>query len=163
MSAALARVAGTIAKHHGENVERRSGEGKDCTSERDHLRNARTLLPAIAKSNESMSKPNKLNFGCCVKHFKELRLPVPVMVYSRMHHHSSCRHINNHTLPMVSIAFAARNTIRRQASISIRAFAITSGFLPRRTMGFPNASRVSPRRTISSRARSPAPIERMQW
>ena len=66
-------------------------------------------------------------------------------------------------LPVRSIARAARSTISRIASISMRALAITSVFLPRRASGLPNASRLSPRRTISSSAFSAAPIERMQW
>ena len=72
-------------------------------------------------------------------------------------------HTRASALPIVSIAFAARSTISRIASISMRALAITSVFLPRRASGLPNASRLRPRRTISSRARSAAPIERMQW
>ena len=65
-------------------------------------------------------------------------------------------------LPITSIAFAARSTISRIASISMRAFAITSVFLPRRAIGLPKASRLRPRRTISSSAFSATPIERMQ-
>ena len=72
-------------------------------------------------------------------------------------------HTRASALPMVSMAFAARSTMRRHASISMRAFAMTSGFLPRRAIGRPNASRVRPRRIISSSARSAAPMERMQW
>ena len=72
-------------------------------------------------------------------------------------------HTRASALPMTSIALAARSTIRRIASISMRALAITSVFLPRRASGLPNASRLRPRRTISSSAFSAAPIERMQW
>jgi hypothetical protein len=50
----------------------------------------------------------------------------------------------------------------RMASISIRAFAIVSVFLPRLAMRLPNASRDSPRFAISSMARSAAPMDRMQ-
>ena len=71
-------------------------------------------------------------------------------------------HTRASALPSVSIAFAARNTMRRHASISIRALAMTSGFLPSRVSGLPNASRCKPRRTMSSKARSAAPMERMQ-
>ena len=66
-------------------------------------------------------------------------------------------------LPIVSIAFAARSTMRRIASISTRARAMTSVFLPRRASCLPNASRLRPRRIMRSIARSAAPIERMQW
>ena len=66
-------------------------------------------------------------------------------------------------LPSTSIAFAARSTIMRMASISTRARAICSVFLPRCASRRPKASRVRPRLAISSIARSAAPIERMQW
>ena len=66
-------------------------------------------------------------------------------------------------LPSVSIAFAARSTIIRIASISVRARATISILPPRRTNGLPKPSRVAPRRTIRSSAFSAAPIERMQW
>ena len=65
-------------------------------------------------------------------------------------------------LPSTSIAFAAFKTIMRMASISMRAFAIVSVFLPRFASGLPNASRDKPRFAISSMARSAAPIDRMQ-
>ncbi len=72
-------------------------------------------------------------------------------------------HTRASALPSSSIAFAAVSTIRRIASISMRAFAITSGFLPRYAIGLPNASRLRPRFTSSSSAFSAAPTERMQW
>ena len=65
-------------------------------------------------------------------------------------------------LPSTSIAFAALRTIMRMASISTRVFAINSVFLPRLAMGLPNAARERPRFAIISRARSAAPIDRMQ-
>ena len=64
--------------------------------------------------------------------------------------------------PSTSIAFAALRTSIRMASMSIRAFAIVSTFLPRLAMGLPNASRDKPRFAIISMARSAAPIDRMQ-
>ena len=72
-------------------------------------------------------------------------------------------HTRASALPMVSMALAALRTMRRMASISIRALEMTSMFLPRWAIGLPNASRWSPRRHISSMARSAAPMDRMQW
>ena len=72
-------------------------------------------------------------------------------------------HTRASALPSSSIALAAVSTIRRIDSISIRALAITSTFLPRLAIRLPNASRVSPRLAISSSARSAAPTDRMQW
>ena len=72
-------------------------------------------------------------------------------------------HTRASALPMRSIALAAFSTMRRIASISMRALATTSVFLPSEMIGLPNASRLRPRVTISSSARSAAPIERMQW
>ena len=43
------------------------------------------------------------------------------------------------------MALAARSTIRRMASISMRALAMTSVFLPSRASGLPKASRLRPR------------------
>ena len=65
-------------------------------------------------------------------------------------------------LPSTSMALAAFSTIRRMASISIRARETTSRFLPSLMSGLPNASRVAPRLTISSSACSALPMERMQ-
>ena len=50
------------------------------------------------------------------------------------------------------MAFAAFSTIRRIASMSIRARLMTSMFLPSWTSGLPNASRFMPRLTIRSSA-----------
>ena len=55
-------------------------------------------------------------------------------------------HTRASALPMMSMALAARSTISRMASISMRALAMTSVFLPRRASGLPNASRLRPRR-----------------
>ena len=66
------------------------------------------------------------------------------------------------SLPNSSIAFAAVKTIRRIDSISILALAITSMFFPKLAIGFPKASRVNPRLTIISIARSAAPIDLIQ-
>ena len=65
-------------------------------------------------------------------------------------------------LPSRSIAFAALSTIRRIASISQRARAMTSRFLPSCDSGRPKALRALPRFTIRSSATSALPIVRMQ-
>ena len=64
---------------------------------------------------------------------------------------------------MVSMALAARSTMSRQASISMRAREITSTFLPSWAIFFPKASRDKPRLTIISNAASAAPMDLMQW
>ena len=71
-------------------------------------------------------------------------------------------HTRASALPSTSMALAARSTIIRIDSISTRARAMISMLPPRRAMGLPNASRDMPRCTISSRAFSAAPIDRMQ-
>ena len=65
-------------------------------------------------------------------------------------------------LPNSSIAFAPVSTMRLIDSISIRAFAMTSTFLPRLEIRFPNASRPKPRLAINSIAFSAAPTDLMQ-
>src|SRR5699024_5184418 len=66
-------------------------------------------------------------------------------------------------LPRVSMALAAFNTIKRMASISIRARDKVSMFLPRSIIFLPKASRPRPRSSMRSNAFSAAPMERMQW
>ena len=66
-------------------------------------------------------------------------------------------------LPRTSIALAAFSTIRRMASISMRARLMISILPPSWTSGLPNASRVRPRVTIRSSAFSAEPMARMQW
>ena len=72
-------------------------------------------------------------------------------------------HTRASALPISSMALAARSTISRMASISIRARAMASVLPPSLARGRPKASRLRPRTHISSRARSAAPMERMQW
>ena len=76
-------------------------------------------------------------------------------------------HMWTHTLasrlPSTSIALAAFSTIRRMASISMRARETTSRFLPSCASGRPKASRDMPRRTMRSSARSAWPTDLMQW
>ena len=57
-------------------------------------------------------------------------------------------HTRASRLPSTSIALAAFSTINRIASISIRARAISSRFLPSMISGRPNASRELPRFTM---------------
>ena len=61
------------------------------------------------------------------------------------------------------MAFAARSTISRIASTSMRDRDTISMFLPRLISFFPKPSRFTPRSTIISMAFSAEPIERMQW
>ena len=66
-------------------------------------------------------------------------------------------------LPSVSMALAARSTISRMASTSMRDRDTISMFLPRLMSFLPKPSRERPRSTIISMAFSAEPIERMQW
>ncbi len=66
-------------------------------------------------------------------------------------------------LPTVSISQAVLSTSSRADSIRTRDSAIQSWMTPCSASGLPNAVRSVTRRHISSRARSAAPICRMQW
>ena len=72
-------------------------------------------------------------------------------------------HTRASRLPRTSIALAARRTMRRIASMSMRARDTTSMFLPSWMIGRPKASRDMPRLTIRSSAFSAWPTDRMQW
>jgi hypothetical protein len=65
-------------------------------------------------------------------------------------------------IPTVSIIHAAFSTRRRAMSISHRASAMRSCQTDCSATGLPNATRALSRATIISKARSAAPIERMQ-
>src|SRR5690348_6774062 len=66
-------------------------------------------------------------------------------------------------LPTVSISHAVLSTSSRACSIRTLDSAIQSWITPCSARGLPNAVRLTARRHMSSRARSAAPISRMQW
>ena len=74
-----------------------------------------------------------------------------------------CTQMRASRLPSTSIALAAFSTIRRMASISMRAREMISMLPPSLTSCLPKASRDRPRLTIRSSAFSAWPMERMQW
>ena len=65
--------------------------------------------------------------------------------------------------PWVSSSQAVFSTNKRAISMSMRALAMRSRLPPRLTSGFPKATRDIPRSIISFKARSAAPISRIQW
>ena len=65
--------------------------------------------------------------------------------------------------PTLSIRSAVLRTMSRAWSISIRDSAICSRTTPWRAISWPKATRDTARSHISFRARSAAPIARMQW